>query len=179
MSPAFTVTATPPSLRSSDDGSNVVPTRQLIPRLSNCLRSSWPIASSSSGTRLGAISTSVTSQPTLRQNDANSTPTAPAPSTIALGGMESRKSASSLVSTWRPSVAMPGSCRALEPVATMMWPVSSSTWSPPPSAVTTTRPGPVIRPRPCTVVALFFFSNPCTPRYSVLTTSSRRIAAMP
>ena len=73
-----TVTCSSVTLASS----SLVSTIEVMPRLRNARASSFWLSASSSGTRPGRTSTMVTSAPMDRQNEANSTPTAPAPSTM-------------------------------------------------------------------------------------------------
>jgi hypothetical protein len=73
-----TVTCSSVTLASS----SLVPTIEVMPRRLNARASSRWISASSRGTRPGRTSTIVTSAPMDRQKEANSTPTAPAPSTI-------------------------------------------------------------------------------------------------
>ena len=125
-----------------------VPVRAVMPRLRNARSSAADEAASSGGTSRGSASTIVTSAPKLRQTLANSHPMTPPPSTMAEPGTRSRRSASSDVSTWVPSISMPGSSRGAEPVAsTTLRPVSVTVPSAP---STVTCFGPVSVPRPST-----------------------------
>ncbi len=64
-----------------------------MPRRRNARSSSLELASSSSGTRWGSISTMVTSAPNERQTLANSTPMTPPPRMTADRGTRSSRSA--------------------------------------------------------------------------------------
>src|SRR5881227_1897754 len=63
--------------------STLAPVKKLMPRLRYARASSLEISSSSTGTRRGSISRIVTSASNERNIDANSTPTAPAPTTTS------------------------------------------------------------------------------------------------
>ena len=80
--------------------------------------SSADTASSSSGTIRGSSSISVTWLPKRLKIDANSTPTAPLPMIAIDFGTAARWIASSLVMMRLRSISMPGTLRAVDPVAT-------------------------------------------------------------
>ncbi len=82
--------------------------------------SSFEISSSSTGTRRGSISRTVTLVPKRLKMDANSTPTAPAPMMIMVFGTAVRFRISILVRIRSASGCRPGSMRASEPVARMI-----------------------------------------------------------
>ena len=130
----------------------------------------------------GRYSSSVTLTPTSWNIDANSTPTAPAPTiTMSFGSVSSRRT-SSLVTIRLPSISRPGSDLTREPVARITS-VALSTRSPPPPGVpsspawsTRTLRGPSSRPRPWIQVTLFFVMSDFSPVHRRLTTASRRAA---
>ena len=119
-SPSAPVTpiATPPSAFSRLAGSARVPVSTRMPRLPKALASSAETSGSSAGTIRSRISTMVTSVPKSRYMLANSTPTAPLPSTISEpGGSAALVVTSSLDRTCSPSMSSPGSVATAEPVA--------------------------------------------------------------
>jgi hypothetical protein len=71
----------------------LAPAAVVMPRLRKARATAFDRSSSSSGARRGSASISVTSAPKERYIDANSSPTAPAPITIADDGIESYHSA--------------------------------------------------------------------------------------
>ena len=79
--------------------------------------------------------------------EANSTPTAPAPTITSDFGTSGSFRMSRLPTITLPSNSTPGSERASEPVANMMCVASTSVILP--SFSTATRPGPAQRPQPC------------------------------
>src|SRR5713226_7043630 len=143
-----------------------------MPFLRNALSSSLEISSSSSGTIRGSISRMVTSVPNVRKMDANSTPTAPAPTTTRLLGT----SVSERISRFPPMVLLsnttPGSDRASEPVASITFFAAISVVFP--SFSTLTRPGPAYFPQPVTESTLFFLNSASMPLACFLTTRSFR-----
>jgi hypothetical protein len=72
------------------------------------------------------------------------------------------------------SIARPGRGMLSEPVARMIAPASISR-APPPSAVTATRPGAVMRAVPLIQSTLFLRNRNSTPRVRVVTTFSLRV----
>ena len=124
----------------------------------------------------------MTLTPTSWNIDANSTPTAPAPTmTMSFGSVSIRRT-SSLVTMRLPSGSRPGSDFTREPVARMTS-VAFRTRSPPlpgvPSSsgwLTRTLPGPSRRPRPSIHVTLFLSISVLSPVHMRLTTASRRAA---
>ena len=87
FSPCLSVTLTPPSWGSALVSWVAVIT--FMPRFFSWRSSSFETSSSSIGRMRGSISTSVTSDPNERKTEANSVPTAPAPSTTIDFGMRS------------------------------------------------------------------------------------------
>ena len=128
----------------------------VMPRRSKVRWSATDTSRSSSGTIAGRYSTSVTATPRSWNADANSAPTAPAPTMTMLDGSSVMRSTSSEVMTRLPSGTIPGSDLTREPVARITS-VAVRTRSPPvpgvpsaPWSATRTRPGPSRRPRPAT-----------------------------
>ncbi len=137
---------------------------------------------SSSGTIWGRYSSSVTLTPRSWNIEANSTPTAPAPTMTMSFGSVSILRTSSLVTMRLPSGVRPGSDLTREPVARMTS-VALRTRSPPapgvpssPGWLTRTLLGPSSRPRPSTQVTLFLSISVLSPVHIRLTTASRRAA---
>lgn len=126
-------------------------------------------SASSSGTNRSAASTRVTRAPIDRCSEAYSTPIAPPPSTSTESGRPGANSASSLVTTRRPSAARPGSIRGRDPVASTI-PRRAAT-SPYPS--TRTPRGPVNSALPATTSTFACAKCACTPRWLRDTMSSR------
>ena len=143
-----------------------------MPRLRNAFSSSGEISSSSSGTMRGRASSRVTSLPKDRKMDANSTPTAPAPTMTTVFGMRGTFRMSRLPTTTLPSNSTPGSDRASEPVANIICSDSTSVvW---PSASTATRPAPAQRPQPRMVSILCLRKRYSIPLACLLTILSLR-----
>src|ERR1700730_11012389 len=99
-------------------------------RFRHAFSSSGEISSSSRGTMRGRASSSVTSLPNERKIEANSTPTAPAPTMAMLLGTRGTFRMSRLPTTTLPSNSTPGNPRASEPVANMMCVADLSVASP-------------------------------------------------
>ena len=135
------VTRTPPSSLTADW--KLARVNDLMPCFLKDFASSALISSSSIGRSLGSSSRIVTSVPNLKNIEANSTPTAPAPSTISDFGICFSSRISSLVIICSPSMGRFGSERGTDPVAMttfLVW----TTWAEPSSPVTVIRPGPSI-----------------------------------
>ncbi len=113
--PSSSVTVTPESVVLAS--LNFFPSENVIPRLRKARSSSLELDSSSSGSRCGSASTTVTSAPNDRHTLANSTPMTPPPSTTTDDGTLSSVSACSLVMMRLPSISRPGREREYEPVA--------------------------------------------------------------
>ena len=103
-------------------------------------------------------STTVTCAPSLRQTEPSSSPITPAPITRSRAGTWSSAIAWSEVTMRLPSMSTPRSLATSEPVAMTICFVSS-VWVLPSAAFTSTLPGAAMRPKPCTVSILFFFSR--------------------
>ena len=98
----------------------VEPVSTLMPRFWNERASVRPMSSSSSGSRFGSSSTSVTSEPKAENMVAHSVPTAPPPTiTMRLGTSLSMNAPSELMTPGRSSPGI-GNCAGVEPVAMMM-----------------------------------------------------------
>ena len=89
----------------------------------------------------------MTSVPKDRKIEANSTPTAPAPTTTSVLGTCGSCRMSRLPTITLPSNSTPGSERASEPVANMIWVASTSVILP--AFSTCTWCGAAQRPHPC------------------------------
>ena len=92
-----------------------------MPCFLNDFASSALISSSSIGSNRGSSSRIVTSVPKRANIEANSTPTAPAPSTINDFGISLSSRISSLVMICSPSIGRVANERGTEPVAMMMF----------------------------------------------------------
>ncbi len=149
----------------------VVETWKAMPCFLNAFSSSTEIASSSSGTRCGNSSTTVTSLPNRLNTVANSTPMGPLPRMTMDFGTWRSAMASSLVMMRARSISMPGTLRAYDPVAMTICGAVSVCGSPP---VTSTVPGPARRPLPLIQAMLFFLNRNSTPRVSTVTILSLR-----
>jgi hypothetical protein len=115
LPPLSSASRTPPSI-----GSKLfilVPVITLMPRLRNAFSRSAETSSSSIGRMRGSISISVTSEPNDRKIEANSVPTAPAPSTARVLGMRSSSRMWSELRMRSPSAGAIGMSRGTEPVA--------------------------------------------------------------
>ncbi len=123
----------------------------------------------------GSISKTVTLVPNELKIEANSTPTAPAPTITRVFGTAGSFRISMLLSTVCPSISIPGSDRAAEPVPNMMCVASISEVCP--SFSTVTFPGPAQRPQPCTLSTLFLRNRNSMPLACLLTTISLRASA--
>ena len=118
----------------------------------------------------------VTSAPKSWYMLANSTPTAPLPSTISEAGRSAALVvASSLDRIWSPSMSSPGSVATAEPVAMSTWDAESS--CSPSGPATRIRFGAAKLPVPRYTLILFFFIRAARPRRSWPTTWSLRLAA--
>ncbi len=131
---------------------------------------------------LGRYSSNVTFVPTSWYMLANSTPTAPAPTTTMSFGSVDIFRTSSLVTIRLPSGSRPGSDLTREPVARITS-VAWSTRSPPlpgvpssPAWLTRILLGPSSLPRPSIHVTLFLVTSDLSPVYIRFTTASRRAA---
>ena len=113
----------------------------------NCRASSKATSSSSRGTNVGSISTTVTLEPKAFHSVANSTPIAPPPMMTTDAGNVSCKMASWYVSIFLPSAAIPGIRLGRAPVATTMC-LASSVSEPPSEDVTSTVERPLHHGRP-------------------------------
>ena len=137
---------------------------------------------SSSGTIWPKYSRSVTFVPRSWYIEANSHPTAPAPTITMSFGIVVERRTSSLVRIRSPSGVRPGSDFTREPVATMMsvaWRTRSPPWPGVPSSpgwVTRTLLGPSRRPRPATHTTLFLSTRVLSPVHIRFTTWSLRAA---
>src|SRR6266436_5920507 len=89
--------------------------------------------------------------------DANSTPTAPAPTTIKVFGISGSWRIERFVRIVLWSGSMPGSDFASDPLTIRMFAASISVFFP--SFSTLTRPGPSYLPQPCTHSTLFFLKR--------------------
>jgi hypothetical protein len=136
----------------------LVPVRTLIFAFLKTRCSSAETASSSSGTMRGSSSISVTWLPKRLKMDANSTPTAPLPMIAIDFGTVAMWIASSLVMIRLRSISMPGTLRAVDPVATTIS-LPSTICGAAPSAVTSTLPPPRRRPVPAMRSILFFLNR--------------------
>ena len=95
-----------------------------MPRRRNARCRCFALASSSSGSSCGIISTIVTFEPNDRHTLANSTPMTPPPRMITEPGTRSSSSASSELITRVPSMSSPGRLRGTDPVARTTCPAS-------------------------------------------------------
>ncbi len=119
----------------------------------------------------------MTSLPKRRKMEANSTPTAPLPRMTIDFGMSFNPIASSLVMIRLRSMAMPGTLRGCDPVATMISRVAESICAWP--SVTSTRPLPARRPLPLIQSILFFLKRSSIPPVRPLTILSFRVCTWP
>ena len=101
------------------------PVSTRIPCFLKVFSSSFEMSSSSTGTMRGSISSTVTFVPKRLKIEANSTPTAPAPMIPRVFGTVVRFRISMLVRMNCGSGSRPGSMRASDPVAMMMFFASS------------------------------------------------------
>ena len=177
-----TVSLTQSASTLTDLASNRALVTTLIPRRLNDRSSSLLTSRSSSGTIAGRYSSTVTVEPRSWYIDANSTPTAPAPTTMTLPGSVSIFRTSSEVTIRLPSGSIPGSDFTREPVARMMS-VALSTRSPlapgvpsSPAIWTRTLCAPSSLPRPWIHVTSYFLTSVWTPFHMRVTTWSRRFA---
>ena len=92
-----------------------------MPRLRNARVSSLEMSSSSIGSSRGSISTRVTCEPKALKMEANSVPTAPAPSTTSDSGTRPSSRIWSELRIRSPSVGATGTSRGTEPVAMRMF----------------------------------------------------------
>ena len=118
-----------------------------MPRFLSWRSSSFETSSSSIGSTRGSISTSVTCAPKEAKIDANSVPTAPAPSTTRDFGIRSSSRMWSELRILLPSVGAMRSSRGTEPVAISTCRAVSVRFLPPPAS-TSTALGPPRRPTP-------------------------------
>ena len=139
----------------TDLRSIAAPAITLMPRLLKLRVITCETSGSSLGAIRGSASTTVTSAPRSDHNEANSRPTAPAPTTIAERGTSPIASAWSLLMTRLPSSSTPGRLLAYDPVATMKCPASSVRF--PDSPVTVSFCAESKAPLPVMVSILFFF----------------------
>ena len=124
--------------------------------------SAWRSRRPCPGVMRSRYSTTVTSAPRRRQTEPSSRPMMPAPMTIRCFGTSGRARAP-VESTIRfSSISTPGSGEGSEPVAMTMF-LASSVGSAPSSALTTTLPGPAMRPKPLTQSTLFFLNRNSMP----------------
>ncbi len=143
-----------------------------MPFFLSAFSSSAEISSSSIGVTRGSISSTVTLVPNELKIDANSTPTAPAPTITSVFGTAGSCKISMLLRTVFPSMSTPGRERAAEPVPNMICVASISVIFP--SDSTLTRPGPAHRPQPWILSTLFLRNKNSMPLACLLTTISLR-----
>ena len=93
------------------------PSSDVMPCFANDFSSACDTSVSSTGSRFGSISTTVTFVPNALKKYANSTPIAPAPMITMLFGCDESCSASFEPMTVLPSNSSPGSGRDTQPVA--------------------------------------------------------------
>ena len=133
------------------------PVLKVILRLRKARSSAFELSASSAATKRGSASMRVTSTPSERQADANSTPITPPPSTNARSGSFSSSSACSLASTRVPSISRPGRDFEYDPEASTRWRPSYRT------PETSTVRGPTSTPRPSMTVMPWLDTSPCSP----------------
>ena len=133
----------------------------VIPRRVNVRASSFETSSSSTGTMRGSASRIVTWTPYEAKTSANSTPTAPAPTTAIDLGDRSLRTAPFEEITVFSSMVTPGSDFGSEPVARMI--ARASSVSAPPGPFTSTTFFALRVPRPGNKVILFFRKRNSTP----------------
>ncbi len=104
--------------------------------------------------------------------EANSTPTAPAPTMINVFGISGSSRIERFVRIVLWSGSMPGSDFASEPLTTRMFEASIAVFLP--SFSTLTLPGPSYLPQPCTHSTLFFLKRNSMPLECFLTILSFR-----
>ena len=121
--------------------SALAPVSTRIPCFLKVFSSSFEISSSSTGTMRGNISSTVTFVPKRLKIEANSTPTAPAPMIPIVFGIVVRFRISTFVRMNCGSGSSPGSMRASDPVAIMMF-FASCVCVLPSAALTSTFPPP-------------------------------------
>ncbi len=111
---------------------------------------------STPGVTRSRYSTTVTLAPRRRHTEPSSSPITPAPITISDLGISGsdRAPVESTMRFW--SMVTPGSWEGSEPVAMTMF-LAWCSVSVPSSALTTTLPGPAMRPQPLSTSTLFFF----------------------
>ncbi len=143
-----------------------------MPFFFSAFSSSAEISSSSMGVTRGSISSTVTCVPNELNTEANSTPTAPAPTITSVLGTAGSCRISMLLRIVLPSISTPGSERAADPVPNMMCVASTSVTCP--SFSTVTRPGPAHLPQPCILSTLFLRKRNSMPLACLLTTASLR-----
>ena len=177
-----TMSRMPSSPTTSEAGSKRAFVMTSMPRRLKLLSSSLLTSRSSSGTMAGRYSSRVTLTPKSWNIEANSEPTAPAPTMTMLAGRSDIFSTSSEVSTRTPSGAIPGRLLTRLPVARITS-VASSTRSPPvpgvpssPWSATRTLPAPSRRPRPAIHSTPFLPTRLLRPVHIRRTTWSRRAA---
>src|SRR5258708_34146728 len=108
--------------------------------------------------------------------DANSTPTAPAPTTIKVFGISGSSRIERLVRIVLWSGSIPGSDFASDPLTIRMLEASICVFFP--SFSTLTRPGPSYLPQPCTHSTLFFLNRNSMPFACFLTILSLRASTL-
>ena len=148
------------------------PKRNFMPCFSSARCSSLAVPASAPGTMRSRYSSTVTSLPSRRHTEPNSSPIAPAPTTSSRRGTSGSVSASVLCTMRRPSNVMPGSAAGLLPVAISTRFACSRRGAP--SPVTSTSWADTSRPTPAMRSTLFFLNSPSTPRVSSFTTCPLR-----
>src|SRR6266581_1136998 len=136
------------------------------------LRLAGLVAKNDRGTAGGSISRMVTSEPKDRKMEANSTPTAPAPTTTRVLGICGSFRMSRLPTITLPSKSTPGRERASEPVAKRICVASTSAVFP--AFSTCTWCGAAQRPQPCRTSTLFLRKRNSMPLACLLTMRSLR-----
>ena len=130
------------------------------------------------GTMRSRNSTTVTCAPSRRHTEPSSSPITPAPTTSSFSGTLPSASAPVDDTMRFSSISMPLSRVTSEPVAMTMFLVSSVCVLPS-APLTSTLPGPAMRPTPRTASTLFFFSRKSTPLTLPSTASSLNFSIAP
>src|SRR3972149_246448 len=123
----------------------------------------------------GSASSTFTFEPSRRHTLPSSSPMTPAPTPPGASGTEPKASAPSLSQITLLSTGTPGSCRALDPVATITFFASTlSVFFPSETSIFHVVPPEASLPCPCSQVTLFFLNRPAIPEVILPTILSLR-----